>query len=164
MNYCNNKYPEKKIKIFNAAIKLISENGFHGSPTSKIAKEAGIACGTLFLYFKNKKQLIEELFEYTDEQINSFLTEDFDPDSPPKEQFYQLCRRLIRFSFDYAQVASFFNQYIDSPYGYEMRKIKHDRDGDNIPKQTTLYPFYQVFNTAKNKSWLMICPISYYSP
>ena len=53
---------EKKTDILNAALKLFVENGFHGTPTSKIAHEAGVANGTLFYYFKTKDDLIVSLF------------------------------------------------------------------------------------------------------
>lgn len=53
---------DKKQRILNTALKLFVEQGFHGTPTSKIAKEAGVANGTLFHHFKTKDDLIVELY------------------------------------------------------------------------------------------------------
>lgn len=49
--------------ILDAAQKVIAENGFHGSQVSKIAKEAGVADGTIYLYFKKKEDILISLFE-----------------------------------------------------------------------------------------------------
>lgn len=55
---------EKKFEIIlDAALKVIAENGFHGSQVSKIAKEAGVADGTIYLYFKNKEDILISLFQ-----------------------------------------------------------------------------------------------------
>lgn len=55
---------EKKFDIIlDAALKVIAENGFHGSQVSKIAKEAGVADGTIYLYFKNKEDILISLFQ-----------------------------------------------------------------------------------------------------
>ncbi|MFC6333684.1 TetR/AcrR family transcriptional regulator [Paenibacillus septentrionalis] len=54
---------EKYDSILNAALKVIAENGFHGAQVSKIAKEAGVADGTIYLYFKNKEDILISLFQ-----------------------------------------------------------------------------------------------------
>jgi AcrR family transcriptional regulator len=41
---------DKQQEILSAALQLFVANGFHGTATSKIAKEAGVANGTLFHY------------------------------------------------------------------------------------------------------------------
>jgi AcrR family transcriptional regulator len=52
----------KKNKIFLAARKLFVERGFHATPTSLIAEEAGVASGTIFYYFKTKEEMINQLY------------------------------------------------------------------------------------------------------
>lgn len=54
---------EKYELILDAALKVIAKNGFHGSQISKIAKEAGVADGTIYLYFKNKEDILISLFQ-----------------------------------------------------------------------------------------------------
>jgi AcrR family transcriptional regulator len=53
---------DRRNEILNAALKLFVEYGFHGTPTSKIAQQAGVANGTLFHYFKTKDDLIVSLY------------------------------------------------------------------------------------------------------
>jgi len=52
------KMPEKEKKILEAAITVISEKGFSASSTSEIARLAGVAEGTIFRYFKTKKDIL----------------------------------------------------------------------------------------------------------
>lgn len=56
------KKKEKYALILDAAQKVIAESGFHGSQVSRIAKEAGVADGTIYLYFKNKEDILVSLF------------------------------------------------------------------------------------------------------
>jgi TetR/AcrR family fatty acid metabolism transcriptional regulator len=48
--------------ILEAALVVFAQHGFHGSQVTKIAKEAGIAGGTVYLYFKNKEDILINLF------------------------------------------------------------------------------------------------------
>jgi len=48
-------------EILNAAVKVFAKKGFNGATTREIAKEAGVAEGTIFRYFKTKKDLLLNL-------------------------------------------------------------------------------------------------------
>ncbi|SDK41993.1 TetR/AcrR family transcriptional regulator [Sediminibacillus albus] len=50
-------------QIIDAAVEVIAENGYHSSQVSKIAKKAGVADGTIYLYFKNKEDILVSLFQ-----------------------------------------------------------------------------------------------------
>ncbi|MDP4179285.1 MAG: helix-turn-helix domain-containing protein, partial [Bacillota bacterium] len=52
---------KRQWQILDAAVKVFSEKGFEGSRTSDIAKEAEVAEGTIFKYFKTKKELLKGL-------------------------------------------------------------------------------------------------------
>ena len=49
-------------QIIDAAVIVIAENGYHQAQVSKIAKEAGVADGTIYLYFKNKEDILISVF------------------------------------------------------------------------------------------------------
>lgn len=49
----------KEQAILEAAIKIFAEKSYNGTTTSEIAKEAGVAEGTIFRYFKTKKDLLK---------------------------------------------------------------------------------------------------------
>lgn len=52
---------EKQTIIFDSALKIIKEKGFHRARISDIAKEAGISYGLIYHYFKNKEDLLNEI-------------------------------------------------------------------------------------------------------
>lgn len=56
------KSGEKYRAIIEAAVQVIAENGYHNSQVSKIAREAGVADGTIYLYFENKEDVLISLF------------------------------------------------------------------------------------------------------
>ena len=58
----SNDKPATEIKIINAAIKNFSKNGYHNTKTKDIAKDAKIAEGTIFRYFKTKEDMLINLY------------------------------------------------------------------------------------------------------
>ena len=57
------KQKAKRQQILEASVRVIAENGYYKSRISSIAKKAGVADGTIYLYFKNKEDLLISLFE-----------------------------------------------------------------------------------------------------
>ncbi|RHW40685.1 TetR/AcrR family transcriptional regulator [Neobacillus notoginsengisoli] len=60
----------KYMQIIDAAVTVIAENGYHQAQVSRIAREAGVADGTIYLYFKNKEDILISLFE---EKMGTFI-------------------------------------------------------------------------------------------
>ena len=58
-----NKSKPKYRQIIDAAVVVIAEHGYHQAQVSKIAKQAGVADGTIYLYFKNKEDILISLFQ-----------------------------------------------------------------------------------------------------
>src|SRR6056297_1975242 len=54
---------EKRERILQGALKAFAKKGFYNTKVSEIASEAGVADGTIYLYFKNKDDLLISLFE-----------------------------------------------------------------------------------------------------
>ncbi|MCX7823453.1 MAG: TetR family transcriptional regulator [Syntrophobacterales bacterium] len=59
----NGKRTEKYEKILDAAVKVFAKKGFYQSRVSDIAREAGVADGTIYIYFKNKDDILISIFE-----------------------------------------------------------------------------------------------------
>lgn len=64
------KNKPKYRQIIDAAVIVIAENGYHQAQVSKIAKQAGVADGTIYLYFKNKEDILISLFQ---EKMGNFV-------------------------------------------------------------------------------------------
>ncbi|WHY70775.1 TetR/AcrR family transcriptional regulator [Fictibacillus enclensis] len=57
-------------QIIDAAVNVIAVHGYHQSQVSKIAKQASVADGTIYLYFKNKEDLLVSVFN---EKMGTFI-------------------------------------------------------------------------------------------
>ena len=63
---------DKRAAILRAAIKVFAQKGYFNSKVADIAKEAGIADGTVYLYFKSKDEILHSIF---DRAMEEFIAE-----------------------------------------------------------------------------------------
>ena len=54
---------DKHRRIIQAAVKVFAQKGFFQAKVSEIARAAGVADGTIYLYFQNKDDILISLFE-----------------------------------------------------------------------------------------------------
>src|SRR5690554_4621286 len=76
MNHAEKKRSDKRKRILDGALKAFALKGFYNTKVSEIAQEAGVADGTIYLYFKNKDDLLISLFEDRMEWIIERLNTD----------------------------------------------------------------------------------------
>jgi len=69
----NRRAAETKEEILEAAMKVFSKYGYSGSTTKKIAESAGISEGTIYNYFKNKRDLLLHIIKNYFNQIRKSL-------------------------------------------------------------------------------------------
>jgi len=63
---------DKREAILRAAVKVFAQRGFFNSKVSDVASEAGIADGTVYLYFKSKDEILHSIF---DQAMDRFIEE-----------------------------------------------------------------------------------------
>ncbi|MDQ0351199.1 TetR/AcrR family fatty acid metabolism transcriptional regulator [Alkalibacillus filiformis] len=85
----NKSKPKYKL-ILDAAVEVIAENGYHHSQVSKIAKKAGVADGTIYLYFKNKEDILVSLFEEKMGQFVSKIKDEIEQIDAADQKLYKL--------------------------------------------------------------------------
>jgi TetR/AcrR family fatty acid metabolism transcriptional regulator len=73
---------DKREAILRAAIKVFAQKGYFNSKVADIAKEAGIADGTVYLYFKSKDEILHSIF---DRAMEEFIAEGKREIAPIKE-------------------------------------------------------------------------------
>ena len=101
------KANNKKDLIINAAIKVFASKGFYNAKVADVAREAGVADGTIYLYFKNKDDLLISLFESKMEEILLRFNQVLEQNIPPPDklqQFIQLHFQMIQEDQDLAEV------------------------------------------------------------
>jgi TetR/AcrR family fatty acid metabolism transcriptional regulator len=64
---------DKRKRILDAAVRVFAKKGFYATRVSEVAKAAGVADGTIYLYFKSKDELLVSLFEDRVERLLVFL-------------------------------------------------------------------------------------------
>ncbi|MBP1157266.1 MULTISPECIES: TetR/AcrR family transcriptional regulator [unclassified Paenibacillus] len=77
--------------ILDAAVKVFAETGYHGSQVSKIAREAGVADGTIYLYFKNKEDILVSLFRERLGELVGKFKESVQASSTADEALRKIC-------------------------------------------------------------------------
>jgi AcrR family transcriptional regulator len=71
------KSEDKRNAVLDAATRLFAERGLTAAPTSEISKQAGVAEGTLFTYFKTKDDLINALYREIKLELADAMMSDF---------------------------------------------------------------------------------------
>jgi len=64
---------DKRERILDAAVRVFARKGFHATRVSEVAKAAGVADGTIYLYFESKDHLLISLFEHRVERLLAYL-------------------------------------------------------------------------------------------
>lgn len=78
------KSADKHRKIIRAATKVFAKKGFFNARISDIAKEAKVADGTIYLYFKNKFDILISVFEQEVGKLTAQVTGLIEQESDPK--------------------------------------------------------------------------------
>ncbi|MEJ7598028.1 MAG: TetR/AcrR family transcriptional regulator [Kofleriaceae bacterium] len=86
---------DKRARILAAAERVFAKRGFFAARVSEIAKDAGVADGTIYLYFKSKDDLLISLFEARMKQVNAALREAVAA-VPPADQLRAFIRTYLR--------------------------------------------------------------------
>ena len=87
--------PGKRERILDAAEKVFAERGFFAAKVADVAREAGVADGTIYLYFKNKDDLLVSLFEARMEIVNRVLSEAVAGADRPRAQLTAFVRAYL---------------------------------------------------------------------
>jgi TetR/AcrR family fatty acid metabolism transcriptional regulator len=82
--------PDKRDRILKAAIKVFAKNGFYATRVSEIAKAAGVADGTIYLYFKNKDDVLITIFEDGINRLLVILREVAESDEPFEDRITRI--------------------------------------------------------------------------
>src|SRR5262245_10093349 len=90
---------DKRERILASAERVFARRGFFAARVSEIAKDAGVADGTIYLYFKSKDDLLISLFENRMSQVNEVLRAAI-ANAPPREQLRAFIRAYLRLVHD----------------------------------------------------------------
>lgn len=94
------KSEEKRSAILDAATKVFAEQGI-GAPTARIAKEAGVAEGSLFTYFPTKDILLNELYLTLKTELRDVMMPGYPLTESPRNRALHTWRALVDWGVKY---------------------------------------------------------------
>lgn len=106
----------KEKLILDTALRLIMQTGLAGLKMSELAKQAGIATGTIYIYFADKPTLIQQLYKYLLRQSLSDLNNDINPTDPLRLKIQKMTHNYLEDNINNPEYAAFFEQYFRSPF------------------------------------------------
>lgn len=123
----NAKSEDKHQKIIKAALKIFAKKGFYNSRVSEIAKEAEVADGTIYLYFKNKDDILISVFETEMKKMIDSMKKGLDKCDDPIDKVRMFAFQhlnMITENQDWAEVAQvelrqsskFMREYVKDHY------------------------------------------------
>lgn len=91
---------DKRKLILDAAERVFAKRGFFAARVSEIAKDAGVADGTIYLYFKSKDDLLISLFERRMQQVNETLRTAVAAVKTPRDQLRAFIKTYLQLVHD----------------------------------------------------------------
>jgi TetR/AcrR family transcriptional regulator, repressor of fatR-cypB operon len=110
------KIIDKQEVILNTALKLLVENGFHNTPMSLIAKEAGVSAGIIYHYFESKDDLIHQLYQEVEAKLAQALQRHNTAQLEGLALLKQLWLNAYNFYVAHPGETLFLEQYKNSPF------------------------------------------------
>lgn len=109
---------DKKQRIINSSIEEFANKGYKNATVDNIVSKAGISKGSIFQYFKNKKNLYLYICDY---QINIITKEVFEKRKEDETDFFELYRNASHIKYEILKV---------SPYTFNFFKTMFTDDSE----------------------------------
>jgi TetR/AcrR family transcriptional repressor of multidrug resistance operon len=105
----------KEAAIREKAIELIVNEGFSGFSMGKLAKAANVSPATLYIYYKNKEDLLNSLYNNVHATFIEMALQDFDPNSSLEKGLMQQWKNRLRHIEEHPYHFRFTEQFKNSP-------------------------------------------------
>ena len=109
------KDDSKREAIAKAAINLITTNGLADTSMSKIAKAANVSPATIYVYFENKEDLLNQLYLMVKRKSSKAMLAGYDNSLPVKEGFKLIWENACRYMLANPTAFAFHEQFANSP-------------------------------------------------
>lgn len=134
---------EEKIKaIYSATLRLFETQGIAGINMANVAKEAGIATGTVYIYFKSKEELLNTLFKETKIRSAEKIAKGYSTTDSVKIVFNRMWLQYFKFSLEYYSESLFHEHFSISPLLSKENKKLSDE---------ALSPIFNLIERAKKE-------------
>lgn len=121
----------KRKHIIETAMKLFNENGFHATPTSKIAKKSKVSVGTLFNYFPTKEDLIEAIYIEIKLHSKDEFLDHLEESLTEYDMMQSMWRSIILWGIEYPEEFKYLGLFTHSPF---QKLHTHEKLMENYTK------------------------------
>jgi AcrR family transcriptional regulator len=117
---------ENKIEaIFQQALEMIVNEGFDGFSMQKLAKAAGVSPATIYIYFKDKEDLLLQMNKRLCDQYFVYILSDFDPDTMDFATGLAIqWKRRAKYAIDHPDIAHFMEHFSFTPLQHKSVKMR----------------------------------------
>ena len=107
---------DKREKILKSVFVLTGKQGLASVTISGISKTAGIAAGTLYIYFKNKEEVVQLAYAAVEDKMTQAMYCDFDINVPIKQSLKKIYINMLHYRLKNYNETVFIDQYQQSGY------------------------------------------------
>ncbi len=140
---------DKRDVILKSVLKLVNREGFYHLNMKKIAAEAKVAAGTIYLYFKGKEELINALYAMIVADFNQKVLAGYREDQTVQQNFMDMMERAIGFYLAEPDNFSFIEQYTYAPFLF--KEIQEENF-------LLLLPIYKMMREGKKQGVIRNIP------
>ncbi|MBD1574670.1 TetR/AcrR family transcriptional regulator [Vibrio sp. S17_S38] len=101
---------DKRQLILDTAEQLIAHNGFHGLSMHKLAKEAGVAAGTIYRYFEDKNDLVEAVRLHVLQRVASMVQQGVEDNMTIKDRFILIWKNVAHITSTKTEIDMILNR------------------------------------------------------
>jgi len=105
----------KEFSLHENAVRIISRSGFEGLSMQKLARASRISAATIYVYFKNREDLLNKVYIRLEEEYHDAIMTGFNPLMPLEEGLWLQWRNIYRFIADKPTHYRFLEQFRHSP-------------------------------------------------
>lgn len=105
----------KEAAIREKAMEMIVEEGFDGLSMQKLAKAAGVSPATIYIYYRNREDLLNSLYNEVNNTFAEVALKKFNPELSLEEGLWVQWKNRMKFIMEYPVYFKFFEQFRNSP-------------------------------------------------
>lgn len=107
---------DKREKILSSVYALTGRQGLASVTISGISKTAGVAAGTLYIYFKNKEEVVQLAYAAVEDKMTQAMYRDFDINLPVRQSLKKIYINMLNYRLNHYDETVFIDQYQQSGY------------------------------------------------
>lgn len=143
----------KKDSVRDTALQMIVDEGFKGMSMQKLARAAGVSPATLYIYYKDRQDMLNQLYLYIFDASNTAALKGFDPHMPFAVGLQVLWLNRFRYFIANPLHYLFMEQFINSPLT-QSATASEDK--------TYSISMRQFYTNAKNNGQVRDLPVEIY--